>query len=62
MDRAERADPPATGGSDSDDIAKYRAFKFQETLFELFAKQYEVARIDESREGAPIQVVEVAVP
>ena len=29
---------------------------------ELFAKQYEMARIDESREGAVIQVVDVALP
>ena len=28
--------------------------------FELFAKQYEIARVDESREGAMIQVVDVA--
>ncbi len=62
MDRAERADPPATGGSESDYIAKYRDFKYHETLFELFAKQYEMARIDESREDALIQVVDVAVP
>ena len=61
MDQAERADPSATGGSDSNYIAKYRDFKYHETLFELFAKQYEMARIDESREGALIQVVDVAV-
>jgi len=29
-------------------------------LFELFAKQYELARIDESREGATIQVIDRA--
>ncbi|WP_395667334.1 Wzz/FepE/Etk N-terminal domain-containing protein [Rhodoferax sp.] len=42
-------------------IERYREFKYQETLFELFAKQYEVARIDEAREGATIQVVDPAV-
>ena len=52
----------ATTGSDSDYITKFRNFKYDETLFELFAKQYEVARIDESREGAVIQVLDVAVP
>ena len=62
MDRAERADPSASGGGDGDYIAKYRDFKYHETLFELFAKQYEMARVDESREGALIQVVDVAVP
>jgi uncharacterized protein involved in exopolysaccharide biosynthesis len=31
-------------------------------LFELFAKQYELARVDESREGAVIQVLDAAQP
>lgn len=41
-------------------ISKYREFKYQETLFELFSRQYELARVDEAREGALIQVVEPA--
>ncbi|MDZ7811698.1 MAG: Wzz/FepE/Etk N-terminal domain-containing protein [Ideonella sp.] len=41
-------------------IGRYREFKYQETLFELMAKQYELARVDEGREGALIQVVDVA--
>jgi uncharacterized protein involved in exopolysaccharide biosynthesis len=45
-----------------DYIGKFREFKYQETLFELFARQYELARVDESREGALIQVVDVAKP
>ena len=45
-----------------DYIGKYREFKYQETLFELFAKQYEAARVDEAREGSLIQVVDVAQP
>lgn len=49
-----------TGGPDY--ISKFREFKYQETLFELFARQYELARLDESREGALIQVVDVAKP
>ena len=50
----------AKGGPDY--ISKYREFKYQETLFDLFAKQYELARVDESREGALIQVVDAAMP
>jgi len=50
----------AVGGPDY--VGKYREFKYQETLFELFARQYELARVDESREGALIQVVDVAAP
>ena len=45
---------------DGDYVGKYREFKYQETLFELFSRQYEMARLDESREGALIQVVDVA--
>jgi uncharacterized protein involved in exopolysaccharide biosynthesis len=45
-----------------DYIGKFREFKYQETLFDLFARQYELARVDESREGALIQVVDVAKP
>ena len=64
MTRAEREEPAATGanGGDSDYIARFRDFKYHETLFELFAKQYEMARIDESREGAVIQVLDAAQP
>ncbi len=43
-------------------VGRYREFKYQETLFELMARQYELARVDESREGALIQVVDTAAP
>ena len=59
MARAEKEEP-AGDGADSDYVAKFRDFKYFETLFELFAKQYEMARVDESREGATIQVVDLA--
>jgi len=58
LGKAEASQPKQQG--DSDYVAKYRDFKYYETLFELFAKQYEIARVDESREGAVIQVVDVA--
>lgn len=47
-------------GGDGDYTARYREFKYQETLFELFAKQYELARLDEAREGAVLQVLDLA--
>ncbi|PRD64361.1 Wzz/FepE/Etk N-terminal domain-containing protein [Malikia granosa] len=47
-------------GGDGDYTARYREFKYQETLFELFAKQYELARLDEAREGAVVQVLDLA--
>lgn len=57
--RVERATD--TKGS-PDYIGKYRDFKYQETLFELYARQFELARVDESKEGALIQVVDLATP
>lgn len=50
---------PAGGG---DYVAKYRDYKYNETLFELLSKQYEIAKIDESRESAVIQVIDLALP
>lgn len=48
------------GGGDY--VNRYREYKYQETLFDLFARQYETARVDESREGGLIQVVDPATP
>ena len=49
-------------GGNADYINRYRDFKYNEVLFEQLAKQYELARIDESREGTVIQVVDAAEP
>ncbi len=57
----EKSDGSGSGGK-TDFVSKYREFKYQEALFELMAKQYELARVDESREGALIQVVDPAQP
>lgn len=43
-------------------IRKLRNVKYQETMFELLAKQYELAKIDEAKESSIIQVLDVAVP
>lgn len=58
--RAEGATGEGPNAVDSDYITKYREYKYQETLFELFARQYEVARVDESREGSMLQVIDPA--
>jgi uncharacterized protein involved in exopolysaccharide biosynthesis len=58
--KAEENEPASNSASDY--VARYRDYKYHETLFELFAKQYELARVDESREGAVIQVLDVAQP
>jgi tyrosine-protein kinase Etk/Wzc len=43
-------------------LRRFRDLKYQETIFELLAKEFEVAKLDEAREGAIVQVVDVAVP
>jgi len=43
-------------------IRKLRDVKYYETIAELIAKQFEMAKLDEAREGAIIQVSDVAVP
>jgi tyrosine-protein kinase Etk/Wzc len=58
--KAEKEEPVPQGVSDY--VARYREFKYQETMFELFTKQFELAKVDESREGAVIQVLDVAEP
>jgi tyrosine-protein kinase Etk/Wzc len=42
-------------------IRNMRELKYQETLLELFAKQFELAKVDEAKEGALVQVLDVAV-
>lgn len=60
--RAEQSEPAMPAAKAAYDyISRYRDFKYQETLFELMARQYEIARLDEAREGAVIQVVDAAV-
>ncbi|MFY9510922.1 MAG: Wzz/FepE/Etk N-terminal domain-containing protein [Rubrivivax sp.] len=55
--RAERS-TQNDGGPDY--ISRYREFKYQETLFELYARQFELARVDESREPTLVQVIDTA--
>jgi len=45
---------------DANYLSRYREFKYQAALFDLFSKQYELARVDESRDGSLIQVVDLA--
>jgi tyrosine-protein kinase Etk/Wzc len=43
-------------------MRKMREVKYQETLFELLSKQFEIAKIDEAKDAATIQVVDKALP
>jgi tyrosine-protein kinase Etk/Wzc len=49
-------------GAGMEYLRRYRDLKYQETVFELLAKEFEVAKLDEAREGSIIQVVDAAVP
>lgn len=43
-------------------LRRLRDLKYHETVYELMAKEFEVAKLDEAREGAIVQVVDTAVP
>jgi uncharacterized protein involved in exopolysaccharide biosynthesis len=61
--KQEKDSPANSNKTDQGDyVSKYREFKYNETLFELFAKQFEIAKVDESREGAVIQILDSAQP
>jgi uncharacterized protein involved in exopolysaccharide biosynthesis len=62
LSKLDKDDAKPEGSKGSDYISRFREFKYHETLFELVVKQYEIARADEAREGAAIQVLDVALP
>jgi uncharacterized protein involved in exopolysaccharide biosynthesis len=41
-------------------VRRFRDVKYYETIFELMARQYEVAKVDEARQGAEVQIVDRA--
>jgi uncharacterized protein involved in exopolysaccharide biosynthesis len=43
-------------------IRKYRDVKYYETIFEILARQFEMAKLDEAKQGSLIQVVDRAIP
>ena len=43
-------------------VRKLRDVKYNETIFDILARQFEAAKLDEAKEGALIQVVDPAVP
>ncbi|WP_271008570.1 GumC family protein [Paucibacter sp. B51] len=59
--QAEKLESKSDGAkTDAGYVAAYRDYKYQETLFEMFSKQLELARLDETRDGPLIQVVDAA--
>jgi tyrosine-protein kinase Etk/Wzc len=43
-------------------VRSLRNVKYQETIFELLSKQYELAKIEEAKESSVIQILDIAVP
>jgi uncharacterized protein involved in exopolysaccharide biosynthesis len=43
-------------------VRKLREVKYNETIFDILARQFEAAKLDEAKEGAIIQVVDPAIP
>jgi len=54
------AEAAMSAGPGSDYVSRYREFKYQETLLDLFSRQFELARLDEARQGGLIHVIDVA--
>lgn len=53
-----RAEP---AGAANDNLRLLREVKYNETLYELLAKQYELAKIDEAKDAGSLQVLDRAV-
>ncbi len=45
-----------------DYVRKLREVKYRETIFQALATQYQLARLDEAKQGAVFQVIDPAVP
>jgi tyrosine-protein kinase Etk/Wzc len=62
LTKAEKDEPAQAGKLEDSYVERFRDYKYKETLYDLFTRQYELARVDEAREGAVIQVVDKALP
>jgi tyrosine-protein kinase Etk/Wzc len=43
-------------------VRKLRNVKYRETIFEAMARQFEMAKLDEAKQGTAIQVIDPAIP
>ena len=58
---AQMAESSTYKGAGITSLGLLRDVKYNETLFELLAKQYEIAKIDEAKDASVIQVIDKAV-
>lgn len=65
LNKLQNGNPAARNGPDTagglENIKILRDVKYYQMLYELLAKQYEVARLDEAKESAIVQVLDPAV-
>lgn len=61
-DQLSRQERPGSSPSDQNYVSTYRDYKYQEALFEIFARQYELAKVDEAKNANLFQVIDVAAP
>ncbi len=54
-----KGDAPGTSGLDN--LGRLRDVKYYEFLYELLAKQYELAKIDEAKDATIVQVMDTAI-
>jgi uncharacterized protein involved in exopolysaccharide biosynthesis len=59
--QAERAPARSNDGVNEDYLSLYRDYKYHSVLFEMVAKQFELARLDEAGESMRVQVIDTAV-
>jgi tyrosine-protein kinase Etk/Wzc len=56
-----RENSPADNSQGIDNLSLLRDVKYYETIYELLAKQYELAKLDEAKDSAIIQVLDKAI-
>ncbi len=56
-----KASESVSGGKGIDNLRLLRDLKYYETIYELLGKQYEMAKIDEAKDSAVIQVLDKAI-
>jgi uncharacterized protein involved in exopolysaccharide biosynthesis len=56
-----KASESVSGGKGIDNLRLLRDLKYYETIYELLSKQYELAKIDEAKDSAVIQVMDKAI-
>jgi uncharacterized protein involved in exopolysaccharide biosynthesis len=56
-----KASESALGGKGMDNLRLLREMKYYETIYELLARQYELAKIGEAKESSVIQVMDKAI-